>query len=209
MDTELRNRKAAGDGQHDPSASTGLSSANKHHHHQPSSSTMLSPNSAFTNGFDADPEKNGSGHSRVLSDDLTRFPLGRELTEAQKENLVKESAEMAYGKTPNGTVFRVPVTKDMVTEIFDMSKRKSVFDIITLVVMGVQVLLFFTLPTSIKKWLFLILFVFWRAGYNAGLGYLLKMQSSRRGLVALAREKGIFDRNRGSPWYDWLKDELT
>ena len=97
----------------------------------------------------------------------------------------------------------------MVTEIFDMSKRKSVFDIITIVVMGVQVLLFLTLPTSVKKWLFLILFVFWRAGYNAGLGYLLKVQSNRRGLVALAREKGIFDKKRGSPWYDWLKDELT
>ncbi|KAF9299164.1 phosphatidylethanolamine N-methyltransferase [Linnemannia elongata] len=208
MDTELRNRKAAGDDQQDPLASTGISSANKHHH-QPSSSSTLSPDSAFTNGFGADPEKNETGHSRVPSDGLTRFPLGRKLTETQKESLVKESAETAYGKTPNGTIFRVPVTKDMVTEIFDISKRKSVFDIITLVVMGVQVLLFLTLPTSIKKWLFLILFVFWRAGYNAGLGYLLKMQSNRRGLVALAREKGIFDKNRGSPWYDWLKDELT
>ncbi|KAK3809897.1 MAG: phospholipid methyltransferase-domain-containing protein [Linnemannia elongata] len=209
MDAELRNRKAAGDDQQDPLASTGLSSANKHHHHQPSPSATLSLDSASTNGSGADPEKNGTGHSRVPSDGLTRFPLGRKLTETQKENLVKESAETAYGKTPNGTIFRVPVTKDMVTEIFDMSKRKSVFDIITLVVMGVQVLLFLTLPTSIKKWLFLILFVFWRAGYNAGLGYLLKLQSNRRGLVALAREKGIFNKNRGSPWYDWLKDELT
>ncbi|KAF9088033.1 phosphatidylethanolamine N-methyltransferase [Mortierella sp. GBA35] len=206
MDTDLRNRKAAGYDQQDTLASTGLSSANKLHQHQSSSSSTPSPDSAYTNG---DPEKNGSGHNRVLSDDLTKFPLGLKLTESQKENLVKESAETAYGKTPNGTIFRVPVTKDMVTEIFDLSKRKSVFDIITLVVMGVQVLLFFTLPTSIKKWLFLVLFVFWRAGYNAGLGYLLKMQSHRRGLVALAREKGIFDKNRGSPWYEWLKEELS
>ncbi|KAF9542338.1 phosphatidylethanolamine N-methyltransferase [Mortierella hygrophila] len=209
MDTELRNRKAAEGDQQDPLAPTGLSSANKHHDHLPSSSATLPLDSAFANGSGADLEKNGTGHNRVPSDGLTRFPLGRKLTETQKENLVKESAETAYGKTPNGTIFRVPVTKDMVTEIFDMSKRKSVFDIITLVVMGVQVLLFLTLPTSIKKWLFLILFVFWRAGYNAGLGYLLKMQSHRRGLVALAREKGIFDKNSGSPWYDWLKDELT
>ncbi|KAG0369449.1 phosphatidylethanolamine N-methyltransferase [Mortierella sp. AD032] len=209
MDTELRNRKAAGDDQQQGSseASTGLSSANKHHHQQASSPTAtLSPDSAFANG---DLQKNGSGHNRVLSDELTRFPLGRKLTETQKENLVKESAEAAYGKTPNGTIFRVPVTKDMVTEIFDMSKRKSAFDIVTLVVMAVQVLLFLTLPTTVKKWLFLVLFIFWRAGYNAGLGYLLKMQSNRRGLVAMAREKGIFDKTRGSPWYDWLKEELT
>jgi phosphatidylethanolamine N-methyltransferase len=103
MDTELRNRKAAGDDQQDSSASTGLSSANKHHHHQPSSSTTLSPDPALTSGFGVDHEKNGSGHSRVPSDDLTRFPLGRRLTETQKESLVKESAETAYGKTPNGT----------------------------------------------------------------------------------------------------------
>lgn len=103
MDTELRNRKAAGDDRQDSSASTGLSSANIHHHHQPSSSTTLSSDSAFTNGSGADYEKNRSGHTRLPSDELTRFPLGRKLTETQKENLVKESVETAYGKTPNGT----------------------------------------------------------------------------------------------------------
>jgi len=106
-------------------------------------------------------------------------------------------------------VFRVPVTKDMVSEIFDMSKKKSAFDILTLAVMGLQILLFLTLPTTLKRWLFLFLFIFWRAGYNAGLGYLLKLQSERRGLVALAREKGVFDKDRGGAWYSWLKEELS
>ncbi|KAF9341431.1 phosphatidylethanolamine N-methyltransferase [Linnemannia elongata] len=62
---------------------------------------------------------------------------------------------------------------------------------------------------TIKRWLFLVLFVFWRAGYNAGLGYLLKLQSERRGLVAWAKEKGIFDKKRGGAWYDWLNQELS
>lgn len=97
----------------------------------------------------------------------------------------------------------------MLSEIFDMSKKKSAFDILTLAVMGVQIFLFFTLPTNVKRFLFLVLFVFWRAGYNAGLGYLLKLQSERRGLVAWAKEKGIFDKSSGSPWYDWLKVELS
>ncbi len=97
----------------------------------------------------------------------------------------------------------------MITEIFDMSKKKSAFDMITLAVMGFQILLFFVLPTTFKRWLFLFLFLFWRAGYNAGLGYLLKLQSERRGLVAWAREKGIFDKSRGGPWYEWLKAELS
>lgn len=106
-------------------------------------------------------------------------------------------------------VFRVPVTKDMVSEIFDLSKKKSAFDITTLAVMAFQILLFLILPTTLKRWLFLFLFLGWRAGYNAGLGYLLKQQSDRRALVVWAREKGIFDKNRGNPWYGWLKVELS
>jgi phosphatidylethanolamine N-methyltransferase len=97
----------------------------------------------------------------------------------------------------------------MLSEIFDMTKKKSAFDIITLTVMGVQILMFFTLPKSFTRWLFLVLFLSWRAGYNAGLGYLLKLQSERRGLVALAKEKGIFDKDRGGAWYEWLKQELS
>ncbi|KAF8947546.1 phosphatidylethanolamine N-methyltransferase, partial [Haplosporangium bisporale] len=100
-------------------------------------------------------------------------------------------------------------TKDMVREIFDMSKKKSAFDILTLAVMAGQIFLFFSLPTKVKRFLFLFIFIFWRAGYNAGLGYLLKLQSERRGLVAWAREAGIFDKSRGNPWYDWLKVELS
>ncbi|KAG0262475.1 phosphatidylethanolamine N-methyltransferase [Actinomortierella ambigua] len=176
----------------------GVSSANKHQAHLKTDSTLITDN--------ADPR---GAHERTQSDELTVFPAGETLTDSQRSKLAKASAEIAYGKTPNGTIFEVPATKDMVSEIFDLGKKKSAFDIATLAVMGVQVLLFFTLRTSIKRWLFLVLFIFWRASYNAGLGYLLKLQSERRGLVAWAREKGIFDKTRGGPWYDWLKNELS
>ncbi|KAF9926022.1 phosphatidylethanolamine N-methyltransferase [Mortierella alpina] len=227
MDSELRSRKAPSVPGLDPaSSSSGVSTANKHHvlSSQPSDSTMLAnrqtngdPHEDLGNHDDAlrsqklqhGTDTPTASHSRVLSDDLTHFPSGYKLTVGQKENLVKESAETAFGKTPSGTIFRVPLTKDMITEIFDMSKKKSAFDMITLAVMGFQILLFFVLPTTMKRWLFLFLFLFWRAGYNAGLGYLLKLQSERRGLVAWAREKGIFDRTRGGPWYEWLKAELS
>ncbi|KAG0203149.1 phosphatidylethanolamine N-methyltransferase [Mortierella sp. GBA30] len=208
-ESELRSRRAQ-----PPldSAPVGVSTANK----LQSSTQKVSSESTMQNGLpnentseDANNSSSGLNRPRVPSDDLTNFPSGKKLTKVQKENLVKESAEIAFGKTPNGTIFRVPVTKDMVTEIFDMSKKKSAFDIITLAVMAFQTLLFFTLPTTVKRWLFLALFLFWRAGYNAGLGYLLKLQSERRGLVAWAREKGIFDKSRGGPWYEWLKNELS
>ncbi|CAO3574883.1 unnamed protein product [Mortierella alpina] len=228
MDTELRSRKAPFVPGLDPassSASSGVSTANKHHvssSHSANATLQVNDqtNGEFLESVDDDAQSsqtrsvNGTdsptaSHSRVLSDDLTHFPSGYKLTAGQKENLVKESAETAFGKTPSGTIFRVPLTKDMITEIFDMSKKKSAFDMITLAVMGFQILLFFVLPTTVKRWLFLFLFLFWRAGYNAGLGYLLKLQSERRGLVAWAREKGIFDRTRGGPWYEWLKTELS
>jgi len=97
----------------------------------------------------------------------------------------------------------------MVSELFDMSKKKSAFDVVTLAVMAFQILLYLVLPTTFKQWLFLFLFLGWRAGYNAGLGYLLKQQSDRRALVVWAREKGIFDKNRHNPWYEWLKVDLS
>ncbi|KAF9974907.1 phosphatidylethanolamine N-methyltransferase [Actinomortierella ambigua] len=176
----------------------GVSTANKHQAHLKTDSTLITD--------DVDPR---GAHERKQSDELTVFPAGETLTDSQRSKLAKASAEVAYGKTPNGTIFEVPATKDMLSEIFDLGKKKSAFDIMTLAVMGVQILLFFTLKTSIKRWLFLVLFIFWRASYNAGLGYLLKLQSERRGLVAWAREKGIFDKTRGGAWYDWLKEELS
>ncbi|KAF8932158.1 phosphatidylethanolamine N-methyltransferase [Dissophora ornata] len=214
MDSELRNRKPASD---DPDGSltdaAGLYTANRYRY--PSSSAP------YVHGDSGDLRKDatdpvtdtdtdsGAKRPRALSDELTAFPSGHRLTATQKENLAKESEETAYGKTPNGTIFRVPVTKDMVSELFDMSKKKSAFDVITLAVMAFQILLFLILPSTLKRWLFLFLFLFWRVGYNAGLGYLLKLQSDRRALVAWAREKGIFDQRRGSPWYEWLKVELS
>ncbi|KAG0005344.1 phosphatidylethanolamine N-methyltransferase [Entomortierella chlamydospora] len=215
MDTELRNRKpASGDPERDlveGVPATGLSTANKLHNLPPPSAIAASSSvSSPASSPDSDEnEKTRGAHTRIQSDDLTKFLSGRELTATQQENLAKESEETAYGKTPSGIIFRVPATKDMVSELFDMSKKKSAFDLITLAVMGFQIFLFFTLPTAWKRWLFLFLFLFWRAGYNAGLGYLLKLQSERRALVAWAREKGIFDKTRGNPWYEWLKVELS
>ncbi|KAG0348100.1 phosphatidylethanolamine N-methyltransferase [Podila humilis] len=203
MESEVRQRKGVTPTETDTLWNEGTSTASKHHTSKASSSissTMLSPDDATTqtssiNGLhgteysSVSATSSSSGHSRQLSEDL-------------HQNV----KELAFGKTP---IFNVPVTKDMVREIFDMSKKKSAFDVITLAVMATQVLLFLTLSTTVKRFLFFCDFIFWRVGYNAGLGYLLKLQSERRGLVVLARESGIFDKDRGNPWYDWLKLELS
>ncbi|KAF9115384.1 phosphatidylethanolamine N-methyltransferase [Mortierella sp. AM989] len=192
MDSELRNRKVSST----ESVDNGMSSSNKIHSVSTTSVTTTTTVSSESH----------EAHSRDSTESVSS---AHSLTELQKENLAKEQEQAAFGKTPNGTIFRVPGTTDMLSEIFDMSKKKSAFDLITLAVMGVQILMFFILPKYITRWLFLVLFIFWRAGYNAGLGYLLKLQSERRGLVAWAKEKGIFDKKRGNGWYQWLKTELT
>ncbi|KAG0246436.1 phosphatidylethanolamine N-methyltransferase [Mortierella sp. GBA43] len=195
MDSELRNRK-------DPSAqpiADGTSSSNKLHSSAASATTL-------------DAHSLGA-HDASKRDSSESASSDRPLTESQKQSLAREQEEAAFGKTSNGTgkscIFSVPATKDMLSEVFDMSKKKSAFDVVTLAVMGFQILLFFILPTHIKRWFFLVIFMFWRAGYNAGLGYLLKLQSERRALVAWAKEKGIFDKERGGSWYNWVKRELT
>ncbi|KAG0296950.1 phosphatidylethanolamine N-methyltransferase, partial [Dissophora globulifera] len=177
MDSELRNRKPAPtDPVSDDAANTeGLSSANKHHHHftPPASriADIKDPQEIVPNADPGTETAMFAPHSPLLAAELKSLPQSHTLTATHKENLAKDSEQTAYGKTPNGTIFRVPATKDMVSELFDLSKRK--------------------------------------AGYNAGLGYLLKLQSDRHALVAWAKGKGIFDKTRGGAWYDWLKEELS
>ncbi|CAG8448710.1 11682_t:CDS:2 [Acaulospora colombiana] len=117
----------------------------------------------------------------------------------------KGNGEAVYGKTSTD---KVPQTSDM-TSVFKLDTRKSVFDIITIVVMGLQIILFFVLPSPVKRWIFLVLFIFWRASYNAGLGALLKYQSDKRGLVLWVKRKKIFDKEKGGKWYAFLKEELS
>jgi phosphatidylethanolamine N-methyltransferase len=97
----------------------------------------------------------------------------------------------------------------MLTTVFDTKAKKSAFDILTFVVIGCQVVLFFVLPTSTSKWLFLFLFLFWRTAYNAGLGMLLKYQSDKRSLVLWVKRKRFFNKEKGGKIYLFLKKELS
>ncbi|KAJ1915394.1 phosphatidylethanolamine N-methyltransferase [Tieghemiomyces parasiticus] len=106
-----------------------------------------------------------------------------------------EEPQGVYGRIPGkgDKIFRVPQTHDFLTALFTVGRGKTTFDYITLSVMATQVGLFLMLPSAIKRPLFIGLFMFWRALYNGGLGYLLKVQSERRQLVKWARRWGLFD----------------
>lgn len=106
-------------------------------------------------------------------------------------------------------VFKVPHTSDVVTSVFKLELRKSIFDIITLVVIISEILLFLTLRSPTRQWVFLFLFVFWRTAYDVGLGILLKNQSDKRNLVTLAKRAKIFDKEKGGKLRAFIKNELS
>lgn len=107
------------------------------------------------------------------------------------------------------TVFRVPLTREMVANLLNPKQKKGVFDWITLGTMAFQIGLFFFLPSWIKRPLFIFIFFFWRLAYNAGLGVLLKYQSDSRGLVRLAKKYHLFDREANPKAYHWLQRQLS
>ncbi|CAB4392806.1 unnamed protein product [Rhizophagus irregularis] len=126
-----------------------------------------------------------------------------------KANNDKDKEDIVYGKTHDAGVFQVPHTVDMLTTVFDTKAKKSTFDIFTFTVIGCQVILFFVLPASTSRWLFLLLFFFWRFAYNVGLGIILKYQSDKRGVVLWIKRNKFFDKEKNKKLYLFLKKELS
>ncbi|KAK4048562.1 phosphatidylethanolamine N-methyltransferase [Microbotryomycetes sp. JL201] len=112
------------------------------------------------------------------------------------------------GKTPDGTVFPIPQTHNMLSSLFDPRLPKSHIDILTLTLLGLQVVLFATLPIHVSRWFFLVYFAMWRLAYNAGLGYILRRQSERRWIVRTVDKKGWMDKQKRPRVHNWIAGEL-
>ncbi|CAO3642246.1 unnamed protein product [Mucor hiemalis] len=113
------------------------------------------------------------------------------------------------GKTPDGKVFKVPSTREMVQSLLDPNEKKSFFDFLTLATLLVEISLLFLLPRHIAQYFFIAVFLFWRLAYNLGLGILLKEQSDSRLLVKWAKHYKIFDEKANPKTYKWLKYQLS
>lgn len=123
--------------------------------------------------------------------------------------------EMAYFTTTNmyTPVFTVPQTHDMVSQLLSPSQPKNFSDLLVLAVLGLHILAAYFLPSSIRIPVFAVIFLFWRACYNAGIGYLLYEQSRHRRLVAWAKKSRVFvdPKTGGNPHptlYKILKREM-
>ncbi|MCJ1378477.1 phosphatidylethanolamine N-methyltransferase [Xylographa soralifera] len=118
-----------------------------------------------------------------------------------------------FGRTPNGIVFTVPQTHDMVSQLLSPSQPKNISDIIVLLILGLHGLTLYLLPTFLRIPVFAMVFLFWRGCYNAGIGYLLYIQSNHRRLVAWAKKRKLFinPATGGNPHpmlYYFIKREL-
>jgi phosphatidylethanolamine N-methyltransferase len=101
----------------------------------------------------------------------------------------------------------------MVSQLLDPRQPKNLSDAIVLAILGLHILALYLLPSSLKRPIFAILFLFWRGCYNVGIGYLLQIQSHHRRLVSWAKRWNLFDNpNTGKnprPWlYNLIKREL-
>ncbi|GAA5840346.1 hypothetical protein JCM11251_006701 [Rhodosporidiobolus azoricus] len=121
---------------------------------------------------------------------------------------VKEETDGPYGKTPDGTLFKIPQTHNMISSLFDPRYPKSNVDILTLFLLGSQIVLFFTLSRSTARWVFGLYFAFWRLAYDAGLGYVLRKQSETRWIVKSVARHGLFDLHRQPGTAKWVRNEL-
>ncbi|KAJ2040047.1 phosphatidylethanolamine N-methyltransferase, partial [Coemansia sp. S2] len=112
------------------------------------------------------------------------------------------------GRTPDGTAFAVPKTRDMLQSLFNPMTPKTTFDIVTLLTLSTHLLVALFFPLAAKRIILMSSFAFWRLCYNGGLGWVLNWQSSRHGLVAMFKRNGWLDSGRGGKIHLWLKSEL-
>ncbi|KAL6719091.1 phosphatidylethanolamine N-methyltransferase [Lecanora helva] len=125
----------------------------------------------------------------------------------------QKAYEKTYGRTPDGTVFVVPETHDMVSQLLSPSQPKNFSDIVVLAVLGIHILAIYLLPASLRVPIYATTFLFWRACYNVGIGYLLHLQSKHWRLVAWAKRSKVFvnpksDDNPHPIFFHMLKREM-
>eukprot|EP00835_Amoeboradix_gromovi_P001581 NODE_75_length_23373_cov_0.434261.p2 type:complete len:518 gc:universal NODE_75_length_23373_cov_0.434261:12403-13956(+) len=113
--------------------------------------------------------------------------------------------ENFQGVTSNGKKFKIPATQDMISSVF-RPKEVNAFDLVTLSLLILQISGY---CIGLPKWCYISIFIFWRLFYNAGLGYILKMQSDHKWLFLLAKKYEIFDLGKPNKIQKFFKTQLV
>lgn len=101
----------------------------------------------------------------------------------------------------------------MVSQLLSPTQPKNLSDLVVLAILGLHILTLYFLPPSSRVATFAVIFLFWRACYNIGIGYLLQIQSHDRTLVTWAKKSRIFEdpslgKNTHPLLYKLMKREL-
>ncbi|KAJ5945575.1 Phosphatidylethanolamine N-methyltransferase [Penicillium verhagenii] len=164
------------------------------------------------------------GHSTALQPDGLRERNVSHLDSTGGRDALASHAELenkdadgkdkkTFGRTPDGTVFTVPQTHDMVSQLLSPSEPKNLSDAVVIVLLVAHIWLLWILPASAKIPVFAIVYLFWRAGYNVGIGWLLHNQSHNRTMIRWAEKTKIFVNpatgdNPHPILYNWIKREM-
>ncbi|KAJ5670412.1 Phosphatidylethanolamine N-methyltransferase [Penicillium maclennaniae] len=121
--------------------------------------------------------------------------------------------QKTFGRTPAGTVFTVPQTHDMVSQLLSPSEPKNMSDAFVLVLLALHISLLWVLPAGAKVPVFAVVYLFWRAAYNGGIGWLLHNQSHHKTMIRWAEKTKVFVNpatgdNPHPTLYNWIKREL-
>nr|A6S950.1 RecName: Full=Phosphatidylethanolamine N-methyltransferase; Short=PE methyltransferase; Short=PEAMT; Short=PEMT [Botrytis cinerea B05.10] len=131
-------------------------------------------------------------------------------SEPPSEDFELDKDKKTFGRTPDGTI---PQTHDMVSQLLDPRQPKNLSDLIVLVILALHIFALYALPSSLKRPVFAVIFLFWRGCYNVGIGYLLHIQSHHKRIVAWAKKWNLFENpvtgKNPRPWlYQLIKTEL-
>lgn len=160
-----------------------------------SASDPIAMDKAASTGLDSIPNSNLRHRGEKELSPLVKSPDSSttSLLQDAKNRGRLQMAEGTVGRTPSGKTFHVPETTDMVTSLFSFTEKKSLWDVFILTSLAMQISLYFFASSAVRRYVYLFLFVFWRSGYNIGIGILLKRQSEKRWLVQMAKRYEVFD----------------
>jgi len=75
--------------------------------------------------------------------------------------------------------------------------------------LSIQLVLFFLLPRKASQVFFFLYFAFWRAAYDAGLGWVLTKQSKKKWIVKEVQRLGWLDEKRRPAVRNWIRKQLA
>ncbi|KAF2861823.1 phosphatidylethanolamine N-methyltransferase [Piedraia hortae CBS 480.64] len=183
------------------------------------SNVAKSSSSSHNNMDVADPKGKPHTDTAELRERLlTREPAKAQNAQATVKKLNDENGQDSegghtFGRTPDGTIFTVPHTEDMVSQLFNPWQPKNISDAFIVGILVGLCCFYFLLPPGTRAPVFAVIFLFWRTCYNLGIGWLLYNQSQHNRLINWAKKYKILDRPQPKehprPYvYNFLKRDL-